>query len=196
MPAVTTISRGCSIGSRLRYTALLTVWLLICGHSLFSQLPARGYQLQSVFLFHFTQFVEWPETSFASDTSPLIIGVLGKNPFGDFLEQAVADEKVDTRPVVVKYYKSQAETAGCHILFLNVERDKIPGILRSLSGKHILTVSDRPDFARQGGMIYLFMRDNKIKIQVNIEACKKSELVVSSKLLRLAEIVGPPENNN
>lgn len=196
MPALRTIAHMCGIRTWFRHTAFLAVYLLVCCQPLFAQSPGREYQLKSVFLLHFTQFVEWPETSFKSDTSALIIGVLGNNPFGAYLEQAVAGEKVDFHPVVVRYYKKESEASGCHILFLNAEPDKIAGILRSLHGKNILTVSDRPGFARQGGMIYLFNKDNKIKIQVNIDACKKSELVLSSKLLRLAEIFEPPKTNN
>jgi hypothetical protein len=60
-----------------------------------------------------------------------------------------------------------------------------------VKGKNILTVSDAADFNKQGGMIKLFTKSNKIKLQVNMDATKQSQLELSSKLLRLAEIYKP-----
>src|SRR5687767_10117321 len=36
--------------------------------------------LEAVFLYHFTQFVEWPGEAFSSTNSPLVIGLLGDHP--------------------------------------------------------------------------------------------------------------------
>src|SRR4051812_12970096 len=46
--------------------------------------PSAAYQLKAVFLFNFAQFVEWPAGAFRAANSPLIIGVLGENPFGTY----------------------------------------------------------------------------------------------------------------
>ena len=68
-------------------------------------------------------------------------------------------------------------------------------MLEAMQGKNILTISDYPDFLKQGGMIRLVTISNKIKVQINIDACRKSEMVISSKLLRLAEIYTTEANN-
>ncbi len=143
-------------------------------------------------LFNFTQFVEWPSSSFATDQSPLVIGVLGGNPFGSFLEEVVTGEKVNGHPLVVEYYKNALDIKGCHILFINVSNAYNPkDIVKSLKGKNILTVSDANNFLQDGGMIRFFTKNNKIQLQIDLEAAKEEELTISSKLLRLAEIISP-----
>ncbi len=66
---------------------------------------------------------------------------------------------------------------------------KLKSIMADLNGRSILTVSDMEDFARNRGMIRLFTSDNKIRFRINPEAAKAANVTISSKLLRLAEIV-------
>jgi hypothetical protein len=121
---------------------------------------------------------------------------MGENPFGRYLEQTVEGEKTNGHEVVVKYFKSEEEAKDCHILFINsTDAAKYRQVVDALKGKSILTVSDAPDFSKQGGMIGFFTRENKIKLQVNLDASESSGLTLSSKLLRLAEIVKPNETN-
>jgi uncharacterized protein DUF4154 len=171
--------------------------LLISNLTLAAQTPiTREFQLKAVFLFNFTQFVEWPASSFSTDRAPLVIGILGKNPFGAYLEEIVSGEKTNGHAITVQYYSDMEEIKTCHILFINMaEEKKVKRIVEGLKGRDILTVGDEPDFSEQGGMIRLFTRENKIKFQVNLEAAKAAGLVLSSKLLRLADIYVPPKNN-
>lgn len=172
---------------------LVTVTLLQGSQHALAQTPSREYQLKAVFLFNFTQFVNWPATDFENDQSPLVIGVMGDNPFGNYLSLTVAGEKINGHPLAVQHYKSEEEIKSCHILFVNFnETKKLEQVLGSVEGKNTLTVGDDPDFLKQGGMIKFVMNNNKIKLQINMEACKESKMVISSKLLRLAEIVKNP----
>src|SRR5262249_45954149 len=150
----------------------------------------REYQVKAAFLFNFTQFVEWPVNIFASDQSPLIIGVLGENPFGNYLQEAITGEAKDGHPLTIKYYKDISEVTDCHILFINLPTSKkIEQLLEECKKRHILTVSDVPGFINQGGMVFFINKNNKIHIKVNIELAKEADLTISSKLLRLVEIV-------
>ncbi len=158
--------------------------------------PTREYQLKAAFLFNFTQFVEWPVDAFTTDGTPWTIGVLGDNPFGSYLEEIVSGEKVNGHPVIIRYYKNADEIKTCHILFINLaDTKKQEQAIALLKGRNILTVSDASSFPRYGGMVKLFTRDNKIKMQINLEASKAANLVISSKLLRLAEIFISKENS-
>lgn len=151
---------------------------------------APEYEVKAVFLFNFTQFVEWPPSSFIPAQAPFVIGVFRENPFGSYLEDVVSGEKVNGRPLVVYHYKNLEEIKACHILFINkAEINNLEDILASIKGKNILTVSDAGSFLKQGGMIRFITKDNKIHIQINPEAAKEDDLTISSKLLRVAEIV-------
>jgi hypothetical protein len=171
---------------------LIMVWLIACSQNVQAQAPTREYQLKAVFLYNFTQFVNWPDNAFENDQSPLVIGVMGENPFGNYLVQTVAGEKINGRPMIVQHFKNDEEIKSCHILFINIrEAGTVEQVLTAVQGKNILTVSDHADFIKQGGMIQ-FVTSNKIKLRVNMDACKKTGIVLSSKLLRLAEIIKNP----
>lgn len=175
---------------------LLAFLVFMPGMLMQAQKPDREYQLKAVFLFNFTQFIEWPAKAFSEPETPLVIGVLGKNPFGDYLKQTVSDEKVNKHPLHIQYFNSVEEVRNCHILFINIpETERLGQTLSVLKGKNILTVGDAGSFLKQGGMIRFFTRDDRIQLQINPDAIKAEDLAVSSQLLRLAEIVVPKKSN-
>ncbi len=152
---------------------------------------SKEYKVKAVFMFNFTQFVEWPQSAFASTSSPFVIGILGDDPFGSYLDETVANEKVNGHPLIVQRYREVKDVKNCHILFINfAEADKLRENLLAVSS-HVLTVSDRDNFVRMGGMIRLFTESNKIRLQINPDAARSAELLISSKLLRVSDIFDP-----
>jgi hypothetical protein len=150
----------------------------------------KEYQLKSVFLFNFAQFVDWPADAFADAQAPLVIGVLGDDPFGPFLDETVRGEHVNGRSLVVRRYRRLEDVKNCHILFVSrSESEQLPAILAGLKGRSILTVGDMPDFAVNGGMIRFVNEKNRIRLSINLDAAKSANVTISSKLLRPAEIV-------
>ena len=154
--------------------------------------PPKEYQVKAAFLYNFAQFVEWPPVVFPEVQSPLVIGVLGDDPFGGYLDDLVREEKVNGRPLVVQRYHTIVEIKTCHVLFIcQSEIDQLEQILAGLKGRNILTVGDGERFASRGGMIRFVTEQNRIRLRINVEAAKVANLTISSKLLRLAEIVRP-----
>jgi len=152
--------------------------------------PPREYQLKAVFLFNFAQFVEWSPQAFADAQTPLVIGVLGMDPFGAYLDETVSGETVNDRSLVVQRYGRVEDINTCHILFISrSEEDRLEQILASLRGRNILTVADTEGFALRGVMIRLITVENRIRLRINLEAAQAANLRISSKLLRPAEIV-------
>lgn len=148
------------------------------------------YELKAVFLFNFSQFVDWPAAAFADSNSPLVIGVLGHDPFGSALDEIVRGETVNGRPLAVQRYATVEEVDTCHILFVDrSERDRLGRILGLLKGRSILTVGDFEGFTLRGGIVRFMTVGNKIKLRINLGAAQSANLTISSKLLRPAEIV-------
>lgn len=172
----------------MRYWMLI---LLFSSQLAFAQTtPVSQAEVQSVFLFHFTSFVDWPAKAFSSPSQPLVIGILGKNPFGKHLEDVIRNEKKGEHPIVVKYFSSPEEIGNCHILYIvKTTPEDLNHTLSILKGRNILTVGDSPYFTNNGGMIKFFTENNKVRLQVNKEAANKAELTISSKLLRVAEVI-------
>jgi hypothetical protein len=170
---------------------------LSCCFSLFSLFPCGAqaptstqYKLEAVFLFNFTQFIEWPATAFPKADSPFIIGVLGNDPFGSILDGTVRGETAKGRPIVVQRYRNTEEIKNCQILFISSsEAGRLKKILASLKGMPVLTVGESENFARNGGAVRFLTAQPKIGLRINIDTLSESQLAASSKLLRLAEIV-------
>lgn len=150
----------------------------------------REYDLKAALLYNFTQFVQWPPQAFASDTAPLVIGVIGRDPFGASLDRIVQGEHAGSHPIVVRRCSNDDEASRCHILFVSAsERAEASRLLARISGKPVLTVADFEGFLRDGGMVVLQKNaDHRIRLRVNYPAAKTARLTMSAKLLRVAEL--------
>ena len=153
---------------------------------------SKEYQVKAVFLFNFAQFITWPTNAFPDAQTPLTIGVLGDDPFADFLDETVRGEKVGGHPLAIQRYQRVEDIQSCQILFISrSESRRIKRILEDLKGRNILTVGDIEGFLKNGGAIRFVTEANKIHFRINLEAAKSANLIISSKMLRLAEIVEP-----
>lgn len=187
------------MGANRRWKDLRSVWLgalillfVAAPRSPAQTAPPPEYQVKAVFLFNFAQFIEWPSNAFPQTETPLIIGVLGEDPFGAYLDETVRGEKVNNRPLVVQRYRQVDEIKMCHVLFIShSEADHLKQIFTELKNRNMLTVGDVEGFALRGGMIRFVTEKNKIRLRINLEAAKAAQLTISSKLLRPAEIVAP-----
>lgn len=154
---------------------------------------SKEYDLKAVLLFHFTRYAEWPTNAFSSPDAPLVIGVLGRDPFGKSLDEVVREEKYNERRIVVARYQNAKSARDSHILFISdSERDKLPAILAELKSAPVLTVGDADGFTAKGGMIAFYKNsDNKLRPRVNLDVLKKAGLSLGAKFLRVAEVVQP-----
>jgi len=170
---------------------LLALWSAV-GSPLSAQSPvSKEYQIKAVFLFNFAQFVKWPAGAFTRPDEPFRIGVLGSDPFDSFLDATVQAEKIDGHPLVIQRYANVADIKACQILFISrSESERMENILSDLKGRSILTVADSEGFIKNGGIVLLSKEENKIHLIINLEAAKNANISISSKILRLAEIVG------
>ncbi len=154
--------------------------------------PSAEYQVKAVFLFNFAQFVDWPAKAFAGDKAPLVIGVLGTDPFGAYLDGLVQGEKIGEHPIVVRRFAEGDKLAECHILFLSAAlAGHMDRVIAPLKARGILTVGDTDNFSRAGGMIRFITEKGKIRLRIDVAAAQDAGLTISSKLLRSATIVTP-----
>lgn len=171
-----------------RWLCLLIPFLL-ADIAVAQKIIAREYQVKALFLFNFTQFVEWPDNAFERPDSPLIIGILGEDPFGVYLAELLRGETVHGHRVIVERFSAAEDVRGCHILFVNLQTDEeLRDALRILRNRSILTVSDAENFTKLGGMVQLYLQDGKIRIRIALEPAKDADLSISSRLLGLADI--------
>lgn len=155
------------------------------------QIPRKEYQVKAIFLFNFSQFIEWPPNAFSKVNEPLIIGILGRDPFGTYLEETIHNEKIGEHPLVVKRFKSISEIDKCHILFVDpASEEQLASKAAKTRLSHTLIVGEASrNFMMKGGMIGFFVDSGKIRMKINLEEIKKSGLKISSKLLSVAEVM-------
>jgi hypothetical protein len=173
------------------------IFLALAGLLLCAVTPAAAqdsvaeYQVKAAYLFNFLKFVEWPEDSFADPLAPIVIGVVGDDPFGSALPQVTMGKTVQGRDLVIHLYKAGENLHGAHILFISAsEKKKLPAILAGLHGSSVLTVSDFAGFLDAGGMIQFMSENDRVRFGINADAAGRARLKVSSKLLSLAKVVG------
>lgn len=172
------------------------VLAVVCLASNFLWLPAHGgaqaaneYQVKAAFLFNFAKFVEWPAESLSGD-SPFTVGIIGDDPFGGVIDQAMNGKVINGRQIQLKRLKLGQNLRECHILFISSsEKKKIAQIVDTLRGANTLTVGECDAFAQQGGMINSIMEDNRVRFEINTAYAEQAGLKISSKLLTLAKTV-------
>jgi hypothetical protein len=78
------------------------------------------------------------------------------------------------------------------VLFISrTNPDQLGHIMAVLKGRSILTVGDTEGFYQGGGIIRFVTEKNRIRFRINVDAAEAAHLVISSKLLRLAEVATP-----
>ena len=186
-------SRKSSTRSSLCLALITICGMILCstGHVPLTQAqePKSEYILKSAFLYNFAKFVEWPTTTFPERTTPFMICVLGSDPFGASLD-AIAGKTAQERTIVITRLQSGAAMDRCHILYVSPgEVTQTKEILRSLHNTPVLTVCDVESCAEAGMMLNMRLVDNRVQLDMNVEAVQRTLLKVSSQLMKLTHIV-------
>jgi hypothetical protein len=155
-----------------------------------SEGPAE-YQVKAAFLLNFIRFVEWPPDTFKTATDPLVVGILGKDPFNGALEKTVSDKTVDGRPVVIRRFSDTGAARACQVVFLaGQESRRLGDVTGASASQGVLIVGESDGFAERGGMINFIVQGDHVRFQINPSAAARVGLKISSKLLQLAVVVG------
>jgi hypothetical protein len=171
--------------------ALLAV-LLLTVTSFRAEAPAKlsgpsQVDVQAVYLYNFAKFVRWP----AKGPGPTLdICVAGQKVYLETLSRVVTGEHIDERPVAVRAIQLPEDETGCDILFIDASaKGHLDSLLTAAAGKSVLTVSDIPDFLDRGGMIQFILLDNRVRFSVDLRPIARSEITLSSELLKVAVTV-------
>jgi hypothetical protein len=172
----------------LRRIAALVATLLLVPGTVGGQVSV--VELKAQVIERLTQFIEWPPAALPAQ-NPFVVCLHGQSPTGNELGRVASQRKFKDRRCDVRRVDKVSDFAGCHLLFISGnEADQLPQILNAAGGKPILTVSDQPGFAERGVLVNLFMEGRYVRFQVNLAAVDRSKLFFSSKLLRLARLIG------
>jgi hypothetical protein len=146
------------------------------------------FQVMAAMLYNFTKYVEWPANP-GIVSNQLTICIAGNNPFNDNF--AMYQNKVSKgKTIKIKSINGPQEVQGCNMLFIEQsEQARLAAYLLQTSRLSILTVSNIRHFATDHGIIGFIRRDDRVGFEINLEEARRSQLNISSNLLKLAVIV-------
>jgi hypothetical protein len=184
--------------SRFRTRRLLGWWvtlaalacLLSAGRAAADTPRSSEYLLKAAYLYNFAMFVEWPSDAFRTPDQPIVIGILGTDPFGPALDQIVENKRIRNRRIVIERLHAAQDPKHCHILFITAAEGTRAGeIALQLQGRPVLVVDDGITGRRRGSAVDFVVENNKVGFAINIDVVKRHRLTISSKMLGVARSV-------
>jgi hypothetical protein len=147
------------------------------------------YHIKAAFLYNLTLMVKWPDELSENISEPLVVCTLGQDKFGNLLD-TIKENTVRKRHLVLQRNINLTDSKNCHVLFIaESEQNNVDTILDYIKGLPILTVSEIPEFADNGGMINMVKRRNRVKLEINLNALKREQFYANARLLILARII-------
>jgi hypothetical protein len=141
---------------------------------------ARQARLAAAYVFNFLKFIEWPATSILEEVD---VCFSGADDIRMALKEAVRDKPAGERRIKVRAVDQAGGYSGCDVLYVDATSAlKLP----SQGVEGILTIGDSSSFTAGGGVIRLYVDNNRLRFIINVDHAKRAKLQVSSNLLKLA----------
>ena len=148
------------------------------------------YELKAVYLLHIIRYSTWPKDTFKNDKAPIVLQVVGKDPFGSVLEKTFEGKKVGGRKIEVHRSRGIPTKIDAHLVFCSglskKGRDQLIGLC---TRKPVLLIGESKGFAEDGACVNFFLEKRKVRFEINTGAAKQAGIELSPQLLRLAKIV-------
>ena len=177
-------------------TITVAILLLALTPSVFAQDTEsdRSLRHKSVLIFRLSTFVTWPKNVFGKKNGPVLIGVLGSKQIQKKLVEETKGASISGHPIKVVSISiddKEQDWVKLHILFVDKSEAEKFIVLdkEKFRDAPILTFGDSDTFERDGSVIRIFLKDNKHKVSVNIDAAERKHLRINSRLLEFADIV-------
>jgi hypothetical protein len=151
---------------------------------LVTSLQAQDYKYQSLFVYNFTKYIQWPANGQSAD---FVIGVLGHSPMVGELEKVSANKTVGIRKIVIRKLATVAEGETCQMVFIPLgSSNKLDAALEAFRNKPILLITEKDGLGKQGSGINFVISEGKMRFELNQAATQGAALKVSSQLASLA----------
>lgn len=170
-----------------RAAALCAILLIIL--PLTAQRKMEESSLKILIISRFFDFVKWPVES-DPGSNRFVVGLLGDTPLRRQKDKLKKRIRITGKTVEIIDVENLDQIRRCRTLIIGPsEADRLREILDSIGGRPILTISDSEGFGEQGVHINLYRFGKTLKFEINFPAVRKSGLIFSSKLYKLARII-------
>lgn len=156
----------------------------------------KEYAVKAAQLYHIIRYTKWPKSCFEKKSSPIVVLVVGEDPFGKLLEAALSKKEIDGRKLVLRRSEEVPEEPKAHLIYEGGLSHKDQArLLSACEGLPILLFGDREGYAREGACGNFYLKgDGTIAFAINNKVVTASGLEISSQLLKLAKIVETEED--
>ena len=148
----------------------------------------RELTIKAAYLFRLSLFVEWPTSSLdLTGSEPILFCVAGEPGISHPLEAVLTDKSINRHKIIVTGVHLHDDLSSCHLLYLSEYIQAPLPYLQAAAPYPVLTIGESESFYRQGGMIFLFKKDNTIHFAINKQAANEAGLKLRAQLLHLAD---------
>lgn len=142
--------------------------------------------LKAAYIFNFAKFTSWPENVWSDAEAPLTLCTIGKDSLISELKR-LDGKMIKGHPVSIQHIKGGQISNECQLLYIATsEVKRVHNIIKTITKRPILTVSEIPDFVTSGGIAELLIDKGHLRFKFNLANARESGLVISSRLLKLA----------
>lgn len=146
------------------------------------------YAAKAALLFNIAKYAEWPGSTFLNSDSPIVIGILGVDPFGEVLDRVVRGRKINGRSIAIRRAGGVEALRGAHLVFVSATESHSAHDWAILESFNVLTVGDTAQTALFTAFHFTFEGD-RIAFSVDLGRAARAGVTISSKLLNLARAV-------
>lgn len=164
---------------------LLSMACMLIGQQ---QVWAQKAKYQSVFIYNFCKYIQWPS---GFNEGEFVIGTLGSGELNYTLEKmAEMKKEINGQPIRIEHFNTIKEYKNCHIIFLaEAHNDQFEELYKKIGTKPTILITESEGYGEKGATINFVELEGKIKFELNEKEANKKRLKIASQLKALAILI-------
>ena len=131
-------------------------------------------------------YTTWPENTFATAESPIIIGILGNDPFGELLDKTLLMQQ-SKRRLVARRIHTVSEALQCQVVFIDkTEHRSEAEWLEKLKDHPVLTIGESGQTLSRGGVLEFVFVNARYRYDASWPSMVRAGLKLSAPILNSA----------
>jgi hypothetical protein len=140
------------------------------------------------YVLQLTKFIHWPAS--LSKHSPIKLCLFATNPEKNNW-QNIHLQKSQGHEIQLHYINQDNQLSQCNILFVHkrIPNSVIQKNYYDLISNRVLTIGERKNFAKEGGIIELDLVEKNADIKINLQTAYEAGLSINANLIEIASAV-------
>lgn len=152
------------------------------------ELSAQENKVKAAFIYQFTNYIDWPESTDDDYQKPFVIAVFSESPLLNELQELAKVRTIKKRPMQIVLVTDLATLTDAQIILVESNSNLLDKIL-ALKTKKSLIISHGDGLATKGAMINFFLEGDRLRFEINRSAMDAVKIKPSSQLLKLSRLV-------